>query len=115
MNKIILYVKNVGIALIRVPASLLWLYRYHPGDSWLKNALVVLDCLGNTLAGGDPNETISSRSAKAQAYEQAQTPPRWGFGCRLCSFLAVFQEDHCEKALERNVGRDAVIPDDPSV
>lgn len=112
MNKIKLYLSNVGIALARVPKAILGLYHYSPEDRYVKNVLVTLDCLGNTLLGGDPDETISSRSSKAMAYEQSVNPPRWGWGCRMCSFLAIFQENHCAKALERNKGSRAVVPDE---
>lgn len=109
-SRIILYIKNVGIAVARVPKAVVGVYKYHPDDGDVKNVLVVLDCLGNTLAGGDPDETISSRSGKAEGYEQGLG--RWGWGCRMCSFLAVFQKDHCAKALNRLKGRRAVIADE---
>jgi len=115
VNKTILYVKNLAIALARMPKALVGVYKYSPDDGYVKNVLVTLDCLGNTIALGDPDETISSRSAKAQAYEQSTNPPSYGWGCRMCSFLAIFQEDHCGKALERNKGHRAVIPDDEPV
>jgi len=114
MNKVLLYVKNVAIATARIPKSMFGMYTYHPGDGYFLNVAVVFDCFCNTLAGGDPNETISSRCAKAQVYEQSQKPPVWGGGCRMCSFLAFFQENHCAKALERNTGARAVIPDAPT-
>jgi len=112
MKKLILYVKNVAIALTRLLKAVLGLYQYHPQDGYVLNVLVVLDCLGNTLALGDPDETISSRSGKAQAYEQSQDPPVYRWGCRMCSFLAVFQQNHCQKAIERNTGHRAVIKDE---
>jgi len=110
MAKVILYIKNVSIAFARLVKSPLGLYTYHPDDSYTKNILVVLDCFGNALSGGDPDETISSRCAKAQVAELKEN--KWGGGCRMCSFLAVFQKDHCTIALERNVGHRAVIPDE---
>lgn len=112
LNKLILYVKNVAIASARMVKAPLTLYKYSEEDGYVKNVLVTLDCLGNTLAGGDPDETISSRSGKAQTYEQSQDPPTYGWGCRMCSFLAIFQENHCAKAIERNKGHRAVIPDE---
>jgi hypothetical protein len=112
MTKVLLYFYNIGKAACRLPKAILGLYYYHPTDGYVKNVLVTLDLFGNTLAGGDPDETISSRSGKAQRYEQGLAPPRWGWGCRLCSFLAVFQQDHCKKAVARNVGRNGVIPDE---
>jgi hypothetical protein len=104
MAKVILYVKNVSIALWRMVRAPLGLYTYHPDDGYVKNVLVILDCLGNSLAGGDPDETISSRAAKARDAGQ-----EWG--CLLCKFLNWFQTNHCTLALERNKGHRAVIPD----
>ena len=115
MNKVLLYVKNLGIALSRIPKALLGLYWYNPNDGYFQNlAIVALDLVGNTILGGDPDETISSRSSKAMAYEQGLPTPRWGWGCRMCSFLAVFAENHCAKALQRNKGTRAVVPDEGS-
>ncbi len=115
LTVMVLYLKNLGIALARIPKAFLGLYWYNPKDPYLQNlAIAVLDLVGNTLTGGDPDETISSRSAKAQVYEQGVAPPRWGWGCRMCSFLAVFQENHCAKALQRNKGSRAVVPDEGS-
>lgn len=110
MNKMILYVKNVAIAIARLPKAVLGKYQYSKDDGYVKNVLVVLDCFGNTLALGDPDETISSRCAKAQVYEQSTGS--YGGGCRMCAFLAIFQQNHCTKALARNVGSRAVIPDE---
>jgi hypothetical protein len=112
LDKVLLYISNIAIATARMVKAPLGLYKYSSEDGYVKNVLVVLDCLGNTLAFGDPDETISSRSSKAQLYEQSETPPSYGWGCRMCSFLAIFQENHCAKALERNNGHRAIIPDD---
>lgn len=110
MKKLLLYFNNIAVGLWHFLLALVWQYRYHPSDGYVKNVLVVLDCLGNTLVAGDYNETISSRSGKAEGYELAQG--RWGVGCRLCSFLAVFQKDHCQLAVKRNAGSHAVIADE---
>lgn len=110
IQQAMLYVKNVAIALVRLLKSLVGIYRYHPSDSYIKNVLVTLDCFGNALSGGDPDETISSRCAKAMLLEQAGGV--WGGGCRMCAFLSIFQQDHCTKALNRNKGSRAVIPDE---
>lgn len=113
MNKIFQYIKNIGTATARIPLAVFWIYHYHPHDGYLKNlAIVALDLPLNTLLGGDPDETLSSRSSKAQGHEQGETPPTWGWGCRLCSFLAAFQQNHCQKAYERWAGKQAVIPDE---
>jgi hypothetical protein len=71
---------------------------------YLLNFLLLLDEAGNTLTGGDPGETISSRAGKAM-----QEGKRWG--CMLCKFLNLFQKDHCLKAIDNADGKRAVIPD----
>ena len=111
MNTLTLYISNIAIATARIPKAVFGVYKYHEGDGYVKNVLVVLDCWANTLCLGDPDETISSRSGKAEAYEQGKDPKSWGWGCRMCSFLAIFQENHCGKALDRNKGRRAVNRD----
>jgi len=68
------------------------------------NLLIVLDEVGNTLTFGDPQETISSRAAKAKANKRV-------WGCVLCRFLDLFQKGHCDKAIDNNVGSRAVIAD----
>lgn len=110
MSIFILYVKNLAIAFARMVKAFFLLYRYHPDDAWFYNVMVVFDCLCNTIAFGDPDETISSRCAKAMVYEQGKG--EWGGGCRMCSFLAAFQKDHCALSLERNKGHRAIIKDE---
>jgi len=65
--------------------------------SFIKRILISIDQLGNTLTGGDPDETISSRAGKARR------EGKW-WGCQLCRFLDLFQKDHCEKSLEGDRG-----------
>ena len=73
---------------------------------FLRNEAIILDEEGNTLTGGSPEETISSRAGKAMLAGK-----RWG--CILCKFLDLFQKSHCLKALEpASAGADAIIPDD---
>ncbi|WP_059412652.1 hypothetical protein [Cupriavidus basilensis] len=71
---------------------------------YLLNLLIALDQGANTLLGGDPDETISSRAGKGQAEGK-----RWA--CVLCRFLDWFERDHCTKSIERNEGADAVVTD----
>jgi hypothetical protein len=71
---------------------------------YLWNLLVSLDQFVNTVAGGDPDETISSRAAKADAEGK-----RWG--CILCGLLDKIQKDHCQRSLEPDEGARAIIPD----
>lgn len=71
---------------------------------WLRNVLVALDETGNAMMGGDPEETISSRAAKAR-----NAGRRWG--CLLCRLLDKLDPGHCDKFIQPNEGSDAVIPD----
>jgi hypothetical protein len=68
-----------------------------PGRYFLRVA-IALDQLGNAILGGDPDETISSRAAKARARGA-------GWGCVLCKILDAVHRDHCTKALEFEEGR----------
>lgn len=71
---------------------------------YLLNLLILLDEIGNTLTGGDPGETISSRAGKAM-----QAGKRWG--CVLCKVLDLFQRDHCMLSINNDDGSRAVIKD----
>lgn len=71
---------------------------------YLWNLLISLDQFGNTLAGGSPDETISSRAGKAMREGKV-------WGCILCRFLSWFEKDHCAKSIEADEGADAVIKD----
>jgi len=64
---------------------------------YLWNLLVSLDQLVNTLTGGDPDETLSSRAAKAKARGA------W-WGNTLCKVLDVPDPGHCEAAKEPDEG-----------
>jgi len=71
---------------------------------YLWNFLVLLDEFGNTLTGGDPGETISSRAGKAMKEGKV-------WGCVLCRFLDLFQKNHCQLSIDKNDGSRAVIKD----
>lgn len=71
---------------------------------YLVNILIALDQLANSILFGDPRETISSRSDKAM-----KEGKKWG--CVLCKFLALFQKDHCQNAVNPAVGDRAIIKD----
>lgn len=70
---------------------------------YLRNVLVALDQLLNALAGGDPDETISSRVGKA-----AGRGERWGVA--LQSVIDwIFWRGHCRDSEEPDEGGDAVV------
>lgn len=68
---------------------------------WGKNILIGVDQLANTLTGGDPDETISSRIGK--------NPDRNWFTRLLYRFLDWIQPKHCEESIEADEGKDAVL------
>jgi hypothetical protein len=60
-------------------------------EAYPKRFLIALDMFMNVLTDGDPDETISSRSARA-----AQQGKAWGKD--MSKFLDLFQKDHGAKA-----------------
>lgn len=65
------------------------------------NILISVDQMLNTLLGGDPDETISSRAGKRV---DTCAPCRW-----LCRLLDVIDPRHCHKHIEPDEGRNEVI------
>ena len=62
------------------------------------NVLVSVDQLGNTLLGGDPDETLSSRMGKDIKANKCKI-------CRLvCFLLGKIQTDHCNRSIEPDEG-----------
>jgi hypothetical protein len=66
---------------------------------YLWNLLVALDQLGNTIFGGYPVETISSRAGKA--YARGDT-----WAVLLCRALHVLDRGHCAKSIEPDGGEE---------
>jgi len=59
--------------------------------------LIGFDQLMNAATGGNEDETISSRAAKAR-----QRGRQWG--CVLCRLLDSIDKDHCNKSIEPDKG-----------
>jgi hypothetical protein len=70
---------------------------------YIWNVLISLDQFLNTLAFGDPDETISSRMGKHLAKHDCP------FCNLMCKFLNLFQKDHCVKSIEADEGKDATL------
>lgn len=69
------------------------------------NVLIGADQLVNTLFGGDPDETISSRAGKAVRRQKgARTVAYY-----LCKALSLIDDRHCEKSIEEDEGKDGVF------
>lgn len=64
---------------------------------YLWNLFIAVDQLVNTILGGYPDETISSRMGK-----RARKGDRLAI-C-FCKTLDVLEKDHCEKSIERDEG-----------
>lgn len=65
------------------------------------NILIALDQFINTVFGGDPDETISSRAGKEQ------TTKLWAK--YLCWLLNKLQTNHCKDSIELDEGNDAIL------
>jgi hypothetical protein len=68
---------------------------------YLWNVLISLDQFINTLFGGDPDETISSRMGKHLVKHDKCPVCNW-----LCALLNKIQKDHCIKSIETDEGKD---------
>jgi len=68
---------------------------------YILNVLVAIDQLANAVAGGDPDETISSRCGKRVGRYRLC---RW-----LCWVLDAIDPRHCHKSIERDEGGDDVF------
>jgi hypothetical protein len=104
------YPANLAVGFWNLLRATAGMYRPN-GDGWAHSWLYALDCFGNTLAGGDPRETISSRSGKARAAGRV-------WGCVLCRFLgwvatliAGQPTDHCAQSILPDAGAAAIDPD----
>jgi hypothetical protein len=65
---------------------------------YIKNFFIAIDQFFNTLFGGDPDETISSRMGKHLAKKDCPL-------CNsLCWLLNLIQKDHCIKSIEKDEG-----------
>lgn len=68
---------------------------------YIWNNLIAIDQLFNTIFGGDPDETISSRLGKHRN-------TNWFTRC-LAGFLDLFQWNHVEKSVESDEGKDEIL------
>lgn len=64
---------------------------------YIWNVLISLDQLGNTILGGDPDETISSRLGKKE--REGSKIAKWA-----CSILNKFDHCHCKNSIEEDEG-----------
>lgn len=74
---------------------------------YIWNILIAIDQLGNALIGGDPDETISSATAKRIKNGTANR-----FHIALGKFLEWIDPGHLRDAWEEDEGKDAVFKTD---
>jgi hypothetical protein len=80
---------------------------------WAMNILLSIDQLGNSLLGGDPDETISSRLGRIKLKWGGKIP--WSRPVARLTELVLnrIDKDHCVEAIEQDEGDKGII-DRPS-
>ena len=68
---------------------------------YLKNILLSLDQMANSILGGDPDETISSRLGRNYDGTWMERFVNWLFKWQ--------KDDHCTNSIEQDEGKDAII------
>lgn len=72
---------------------------------YIWNLLISIDQLINTIFGGSPDETISSRCGKRVRSHEID--------CKFCKFLCIFlnwlDTGHCKDSIEEDEGDDALL------
>ena len=71
---------------------------------YILNNLYSFDQMVNTLLGGDPDETISSRLGKMMIRREANV-----FAKLICWFLDIIDPGHCVDSIESDEGKRQVI------
>lgn len=84
-------------------------YKDHHGimlvAAWVLNVLTSIDQLVNTIFGGDPDETISSRLGKLEIKYGGKIPWKRPLSAFLAWGLDKLDSDHCQTAIEDDEGR----------
>lgn len=70
---------------------------------YLVNQARSLDQSLNSLFGGDPDETMSSRLGKSVRDDN------FWLAKGICKFLNIFQKDHCKKSINDGDGKDGLF------
>lgn len=71
---------------------------------WLKGVLVAIDQLGNAIAGGNPDATISARTGYFARVKETPFRPWWQLMARIIDFTfhPIDGPDHCYNAYLRD-------------
>ena len=76
---------------------------------WLLNILISIDQLGNTLFGGDPDETISSRLGKLKLRHGGTIPWHRPLSKIVDYGLDKLDPNHSIDAIEEDEGSEALL------
>lgn len=79
------------------------------GGKWFVNILIGIDQLGNAFAGGDPDETISSRLGKLARRHGGKIPWYRPLSWLIAWGLEVVDPGHIRDAIEEDEGGNAVV------
>ena len=79
---------------------------------WSLNILISIDQLGNTLLGGDPDETISSRLGKIKRRNGGKIPWFRPISKFIDYGLDIIDPNHSIDAIEEDEGSEALFDKD---
>lgn len=75
---------------------------------YVLNFLISIDQLGNTICGGDPDETISSRLGKIKVSHGGTIPWHHPIARVIDSGLNEIDKNHSVDAIEKDEGKDSL-------
>jgi len=78
---------------------------------WLLNVLISIDQFGNTITGGDPDETISSRLGKLKVKHGGKIPWTHPLAKIIDAGLEKIDFNHSIDAIEKDEGKDQITTD----
>lgn len=79
--------------------------------NYVWNILISIDQLANTIFGGDPDETISSRLGKWSRDGRHRTGVRKPIWKVANIVVELFERDHFKKSIEEDEGSNATLDD----
>jgi hypothetical protein len=90
------------VALALIAAALYYVWCIVAGNTKGVDIAILADHMGNAVAGGHPDESISSRAGRAREDEKT-------WGCILCKLLDRLDPGHCARSISEEFIQDASI------
>jgi hypothetical protein len=78
-------------------------------QKYFYNILISIDQFGNTVLGGDQDETISSRLGRLEKKYNGNIPWYRPWAKVTAWALDHIQKDHCTHAIEEDEGKDGIV------